>query len=492
MRPIQRLVRPRKGVLTFGGTGGNWEQPAFWFGEAQRDREEIDSNFVGYVQGAYKANGIVFACILLRLLVFSEARFQFQRLANGRPTELFGDPSLSILERPWPNGTTGELLARMEQDASLAGNFFATEINDQDGRRLRRMRPDWVTIVTGSRSESAKGNDPPSPFALDARVVAYIYEPKEGISRPDPVILTPDQVVHWSPLPDPEAQWRGMSWITPVVREIKADSATTKHKLKFFENGTVGGLAVTYEKSVSPDAVARFAQLFKESHAGTDNAYKTFHFGGGADVTTLGADLKQLDFKVTQGAGETRIAAASGIGAVMAQFSEGMQGSSLNAGNYAAARRRVADAFFRPQWRSAAAALETLVPPPGAARLWYDARDVAFLQEDEKDAAEIQDKQAGTIARLVDAGWNPDAAVRAVTGGDLDSLVGQHSGLYSVQLQEPGTGDKGTARQLSLVEMVQKIYLGVGSVLTTEEARAILNQAGAGLTGPGPTPEEGT
>jgi hypothetical protein len=79
-----------------------------------------------------------------------------------------------------------------------------------------------------------------------------------------------------------------------------------------------------------------------------------------------------------------------------------------------------------------------------------------------------------------------------VTGGDLDSLVGQHSGLYSVQLQEPGTGDKGTARQLSLVEMVQKIYLGVGSVLTTEEARAILNQAGAGLTGPGPTPEEGT
>lgn len=443
MRPIQRLAR-RKHNLTFGGTGGNWDQPAFWLGEAQRDREEIDTNFAGYVAGAYKANGVVFTCILVRMLVFSEARFQFQRFANGRPAELFGDPSLSILERPWPNGTTGELLARMEQDVSLAGNFYGTIVNDQDGRRLRRLRPDWVTTVTASRSETARGVDSPSPFALDARVVGYIYEPKAGVSRPDPVVLMPDQVAHWSPLPDPEAQWRGMSWITPVVREIKADSATTKHKLKYFENGTVGGMAVTYEKGVDPDAVKRFAAFFAEQHRGVDNAYKTYHFGGGADVTALGADLKQLDFKVTQGAGETRVAAASGIGAVMAQFSEGMQGSSLNAGNYNAARRRVADGFFRPQWRSAAAALESLVPPPGGTRLWYDARDVSFLQEDEADAADIQAKHANTIARLVDAGFSADSVVKAVTAGDLRSLVGAHSGLFSVQLQEPGAGPNPT------------------------------------------------
>lgn len=34
--------------------------------------------------------------------------------------------------------------------------------------------------------------------------------------------------------------------------------------------------------------------------------------------------------------------------------------------------------------------------------------------------------------------------------------------------------------------MIQKIYLGVGKVVTGEEARAILNRAGAGLTGDGP------
>jgi hypothetical protein len=54
--------------------------------------EKIEANFRGYVDGAYKANGIVFACIAARQLLFSEARFQFRRLRFGRPGDLFGTP----------------------------------------------------------------------------------------------------------------------------------------------------------------------------------------------------------------------------------------------------------------------------------------------------------------------------------------------------------------------------------------------------------------
>jgi hypothetical protein len=42
---------------------------------------------------------------------FSEARFQFQRLTNGQPGDLFGNPALTPIERPWPGGTTADLLA---------------------------------------------------------------------------------------------------------------------------------------------------------------------------------------------------------------------------------------------------------------------------------------------------------------------------------------------------------------------------------------------
>jgi phage portal protein BeeE len=432
VRLIERAVAGRKGSMTFGGTG-TFELPSFWTGEAVREREDIACNFDSYISGAYKSSGPVFACILARLFVFAEARFQFQRLTNGRPADLFGTPDLALLENPWPNGTTGELLARMEQDGSLAGNFFATVVDDKDGRRIRRLRPDHVTIVTGSRSGG--------PLALDARVVGYIYHPYGSGSERDSELLTPDRVAHWTPIPDPDAQWRGMSWLTPVIREIQGDLAASDHKLKYFKNGATGGIAVSYDKAVSPDSVARFAELFKQKHAGTDNAYKTFHFGGGADVTTIGADLKQLDFKVTQGAGETRIAAASGVGAVIAQLSEGLQGSSLNAGNFNAAKRRFTDGTMRPLWRSACGALQTLVPPPAGSRRWYDTRDVAFLQEDQKDEAEIQSSHAATIRQLTDAGYDPDAVVTAVTAGDLKSLIGKHTGLYSVQLQRPSSGE---------------------------------------------------
>jgi hypothetical protein len=170
-------------------------------------------------------------------------------------------------------------------------------------------------------------------------------------------------------------------------------------------------------------------------HKGSDNAYKTLYTGGGADVTVVGADMKQLDFKVTQGAGESRIAAAGGIHPAIAGLSEGLQGSSLNAGNFGAARRLVADATMRPLWRNAAGSLEVLVPPPANGRLWYDDRDVAFLREDAKDAAEITQIQATTIGGLVKDGFTRDSAKAAVLAQNMDLLEADPLWV-SVQLQQ--------------------------------------------------------
>jgi hypothetical protein len=430
----------------FGGAGRKaWSEPPFWSRPDSiastftvGDKEPIENSFEAYVEHAYKSNGIVFACILARLLPFTEARFMYQELIDGRPGDLHGGPGLDLLERPWPNGTTSELLAHLEQEASLAGNSYWTPRGEGASRRLRRLRPDWMTIVSGVR-----GDDDGSPFDLDAEVLGYIYEPKGTRKKVAPVFLTPEQVVHYSPIPDPLAQWRGMSWLTPIVREIQADSATTKHKLKFFENGATMNFVVKYDAGISPEAFKTFVAAFNEQHRGVDNAYKVVHLGGGADPTVIGADLKQLDFKATQGAGETRIAAAAGVGAIIARLSEGMQGSSLNAGNYGAAKRQFADMTLRPLWRTAAASLEKVTTPPPEHRLWTDTRDIAFLAEDQKDEAEILGKHAETVARLVEAGFRPDDVVRAVKAGDLSLLTGAHTGRYSVQLQPAGDGQGG-------------------------------------------------
>lgn len=392
--------------------------------------EELPNSFTGYVQQGYQGNGVVFACELARLMVFSEARFQFQRLRKGRPSELFSLPSLELLARPWVGGTTGDLLSRMILDADFAGNAYLTV----DDGELLRLRPDWVSIVLESR---VRGNG-----VVGVRRVGYVY--REGGQHGDPdrdVVLLAGEVAHFAPLPDPLAAYRGMSWLTPVVREIAGDQAMNRHKLKFFENAATPNLVVKLDAAISPAKFDEFLQRMDATHKGVEDAYKTLYLGGGADVTVVGSSFEQMSFKTVQGHGETRVAAAAGVPPVIVGLSEGLQAATYS--NYAQARRRYADGTVRPLWRNAASSLEVLVPPPAAARLWYDDRDIPFLREDAKDAADIQRIDTASIRTLIDGGFKPDSVVAAVKAQDLTLLV--HSGRVSVQLLDPeadaGGGD---------------------------------------------------
>lgn len=394
--------------------------------------DEIGGEFVGLSQMAYKRNAIVFACMAARMDLFSQARFRYQRFRDGQPDEMFGDRSLSILEEPWPTGTTGDLLARALVYADLAGNAFP--VRRKGTNVIRLPRPDWVTMVLGSMREPDMSAD-----AMDAELIGIVYHPGGRNSGRTPEVFLRGEFAHFAPYPDPEAPWRGMSWLVPVVREIQADSSATSHKLKFFEQGATPNMVVSLDKDIGLEAYNAFVDAMEKDHAGLANAYRTLYLGGGAKVEVVGKDLQQLDFKATQGAGETRIIGASGMHPVILPASEGMQGSSLNAGNFAAARRIVADKTLRSLWSKFAGSMQAIVPPPAGSRLWVDEKDIPFLREDAKDRAEILQIKAAAARQLADGGWVPDEVIAAVEAEDIRLLIGSHTGKLSVQLQEPGT-----------------------------------------------------
>lgn len=383
--------------------------------------ERAPADFPGYAT-LFATNPVIWACMVARMSVFSSTRFQWQRLNNGRPSEMFGSPDLRILEQPWVGGTTQDLLARMIQDADLAGNSYWTRLDDE----LVRLRPDWVDIVLQRRMHPHGGQ-------LGWRRYGYLYR-EPGC---DPVFLWPEEVTHFAPTPDPLATYRGMSWLTPVLRETQNDNLMAAHKRKFMENAATPNLVVRLAREVTPDAFEKFKAKMDSGHRGVENAYKTLYLGGGADVTVVGKDFQQLDFSAVQGAGETRIAAAAGVPPIIVGLSEGLKSATYS--NYGQARRRFADGTVHPLWQNSAGSFQRLVAPPGgsgAVRLWYDARDVPFLREDKKDAAEIQGLQSRTIRTLVDAGYEAESVKRAVLSEDWDLL--DHTGLFSVQLQKPG------------------------------------------------------
>src|SRR5207302_4778475 len=123
----------------------------------------------------------------------------------------------------------------------------------------------------------------------------------------------------------------------------------------------------------------------------------------------------QLDFANVQGKSESRLAAAAGVPPSWVGFSEGLQGSSLNAGNFNSARRRFSDGTMFSLWQAAAAALWTVVDQPYVnghtdtnATLWFDMA-VPFMREDAQDLAEIQNQQAVIISTLVQQGFTPES-----------------------------------------------------------------------------------
>lgn len=734
--------------------------------------EEIENDFESYVREGYKRNGVVFSVVNARARIFSQIRFQYQPLNKGRPQtdNLFSTPNLGILETPWPNGNTAEALFHAIQDVDLAGNSYMLK---ESRARLRRLRPDWVTILLSA----------PPDKAVQSDVVAYIYKPGNTLD-PDlwefyPVDGSNGMVAHWSPIPDPVAQYRGMSWLTPVLTDILADTAMDKHKAKFFKNGapqpidakiltpsgwstmgemhigskvigsdgasrdviaiypqgeqdvyrltmadgtsaestldhvwrvsnaydrklgitrdmtlydivsaglrypsgphkwsidnvdpieydsqgelpldpyvlgillgdgsfrglsvslashvddvqeldasfrqalpaqvglnwrhrgnwsecnfsravgsprenwlkgvirrlglddklgcekfvpevfmrasvkdrlsilqglldsdgsvesvsvrfcstsevlarqvaelcmSLGGnatvkavptkrqwvthvrqlpnwaipcrlsrkvsaynqieargrrtitsvefsrraptqcimvdsedhmyvtddmilthntpnIAVTLKQGTTEAQFSRFMEKVNRSHNGVDNAYKTMYLGAGADVHVIGTNLQQMDFKTTQGHGETRIASAGGIHPVIIGLAEQMHGTPLNAGNWQAAKDLLFESVLSWMWPSLCTAWNQLVPSEQGARLWYDTRDVPFLRQDRNQQADMQQKQAAVMSSLVMQGWDPQSVVKAVLANDWSLL--KHSGMISVQLFKPGEG----------------------------------------------------
>lgn len=398
------------------------ETPGAWQSWLQQTygkptEECVLPTFHSYAQTGFGSNAIVFGLMLARAQLFSEATFKWRRQSDGK---LFGTNELGVLENPWPNGSTGELLVRMIQDVDLAGNAYIR----RDADRLVRLRPDWVDIVLMGAGEAEQ--------RTRWDVVGYEYY-LNGRGGGPSEFYPVDEVAHWSPIPDPLAQYRGMSWLTPVVREINADQAMTDFKRNFLDNSATPNLLIKYQRQLTPAALKRVRDVWQSQHAGVDGL-QTAILDGGADVTVIGNNFSGMDFTNVQAAGENRIAVASGVPGIVAGLKEGLQAATYS--NYEQAMRRFADITMRPLWRSACAALASLLAPQSGAVLWYDTSDIAALRQGEKDRADTFLVLATAAQQLIAAGYKADSITAAAAAQDVTLLV--HSGLVSVQLQPPG------------------------------------------------------
>lgn len=380
------------------------------------DRELVLPTFNSYGSLAMGANSIVFGCERERINLLSQAPFKWRSKSTKK---LFGDGALSVFEDPWPGAKTPDLWARMEQDATLAGNAFVRTTGDG----LERLRPDRVMIV--------------SEIVQDAlgrkmrRVLGYGYDVGGYDVGRDYEFYDIDEVAHWAPMPDPLATFRGMSWLTPILREVDADSQMTDHKLQHLKNGATPNLLLKYQRRLDATKVDEIRKRFAGRYGGSDNSGRALIMDEGADATVIGSTLANLDFANVQGIGALRIGFAAGLPSELLPV---IEGAKLPESVYAAAIQRFADMTMRPLWQSACGVLEKLAPAvPAGAELWFDPSGIAALQPGEQASAATSQAQVAAINTLIMAGFSADSAVAAVVAGDMSLL--RHTGLVSVQMQ---------------------------------------------------------
>jgi len=405
VRLLDRLIRRDAGYWEGMASGAAVLTTSY----GSPDREPVMPQLAAFAQRANGSNAVVFSAILVRMALFSEITFQFQAKDDKH---LFGNPDLAKLEEPFGPGTTTQtLLARMEQDVSLAGNAYIWDAPG-DGP-LVRLRPDWTTIVSEVVPVDGGG--------WYRRRVGYWFEPPKTSTGQQPAgfFIPADEVAHWAPVPDPQADFRGMSWLTPVVRDIQGDDGLSVYKLKYLSNNASPNLLIKYSQKLQPGTVDSIRERMQARYAGPDNAFKTLVLDQGADATVIGNNLAQMNFDGVQSAGSERILAAANVPAVLVGL-EPLRGAGRG---YQESMQKFANIYARPQWRSACSVLGSLVTVPAGNRLWFDTADVAALQDGEMERAQTALVNGQALLALRQAGYTHDSAVTAVVSADLTKLA---------------------------------------------------------------------
>jgi len=219
-----------------------------------------------------------------------------------------------------------------------------------------------------------------------------------------------------SPTIDPDANWRGMSWLVSLIREVRGDDAITSYRTTHLDNGAMPGIVVKYTRKLKDETVETLAKRLTAKHSGPENAGKIWVLDEGADATVVGSTLEQLQLEALTHVGERRICAAAGPGLdVILGFEQG---------DYQAAVRRLSDLWARPRWRKACAVLQHLVPnvPLVGVKLWFDVSGIAALREGELQRGQTTLVKAQAVQSFVSAGFTRESAIAAADSGDISQL----------------------------------------------------------------------
>lgn len=364
-------------------------------------------------------------------------------------------PPPTWLQQPNPETTVFELIEHTSASIDVDGNAFWWLMRD----RLGRVGEVWVLPP----SEVHVHRDRPP------RDDPKRYMPKEyRVGNED---VPADEILHIRGFSLP-GRLRGLNPIQEHMVSLGLAMAAEEYGEAFFRNGATMSGVIEAEADPGEDNVRRMQASFELDHSGVRNAHRPGFLFGGAKWRQLTIPNDAAQFLETRQYQRQEICAIFRVPPHKAQILDRATWGNIEH----QAIEWVTDGLVPTISRIEKAVL--------AAGL-LDRGDVLRIDPRGRLRGDMAARYAAyAIGRQW--GWLSADDIRELE--DEDPLPDGQGSTYLVPLNMLPAGGPGetAATPKELAEIVQKIYLGVGKVLTEDEARDILNRAGAGLAVPGP------
>ncbi|MFJ2000267.1 phage portal protein [Streptomyces chartreusis] len=370
-------------------------------------------------------------------------------------TEVTAHAALDVWNKPNPFMPRQEFVEAQQQHFDLTGEAWwviARHPGVSIPLELWPVRPDRMAPVP-DRDSFLKG---------------YVYTSPDGEQIP----LELQDVIQLR-RPNPLDPYRGLSPVLSILPDLDTSRYSAEWARAFFVNSAQPGGVIEVPVNLSDTQWDEMRERWAEQHKGVNNAHKVAIIEHGAKWTDRSISQRDMQFVELRGATRDAIREAYGISkSAIGDFEDINRASALAAKSWFAEQQtvprleRIKGALnheFLPLFGRAAEGLEFDYEPPTP-------------PDPEVEAATLT-ARADAAAKLAGTGqWAPDGILSAV-------------GLPEIEAS-PAVGGDGTISPRELGDMIQSIYLGVGVCITWDEAREILNRAGAGLDMATPAPAE--
>jgi HK97 family phage portal protein len=279
------------------------------------------------------------------------------------------------------------------------------------------------------------------------------------------VPLDVDQVIR--PMsPHPMDPYRGLGPVQALLTHLDAARYSAEWNRSFFLNGAEPGGIIEVSQGLDDDEFGKFRDRWAEQHQGVSNAHRVAMLEEGMKWVDRVYSNRDMQFVELNGIGREIIREAYGFPKSMLGAVEDVNRANAEAGEVVFGRWLVVPRLDRKKDHLNNELLPMYYRPGEVVDLEFDY--VAPVPEDRAADNEALTAQANAFKTLIEAGVDPEYAAA-------------HVGMPPGAMDGGQDDADGEADPRNIVEMVQKVYLGVGVVLTAEEAREILNRAGANL-----------